>query len=542
MDCDTAPTRLPLLGRGLPAVGRTLAKINAPRFDFCSFFVQATLAQHLPFQSDQSQSCELIICNLNKAMTLAVGRITVFETGPILPGGAAAALEPKRTRVGDAFVGLVLSAVLLPLLGAVEAAALNAKLSNGVLLQTVHPAPAAEVAIRLLVPVGGRNDPRGREGLAHYVEHLLAADPGPLSATSSDGALRLSAHGYANAYTWPTATVYVMNVGQDSLESALSLLAERLSRLAASDAIAERERRIVQQEYYLRYGDNPGLRFLAELRTKIGRTDPMLGWNIGTPDSIRSFDLSSAQVFFDRWYRPETMTLVLSGPLDIENVREVAERTIGLIPQRPAVLRDAGPVPPVPAPVVLERDDPDAAVPMVLRNLFVRAAAGPAQKVIAEHAAMLALQYLLMGLKEGSKGLLATLRDSRKDLHSIDAEITRLDRRWLVLGMSVEADPAASRNAIADLVTKRLASLTERDVPDRLITEIRNLADRTWIAAEDAPNADDVVDWLRLGFSLNERSQLHAALISLKKKDVVAFAHKVARPDTSATGFLRPSR
>ena len=36
----------------------------------------------------------------------------------------------------------VLSAFLVPLLGAVEAAALNAKLSNGVTLQTVHPAGA----------------------------------------------------------------------------------------------------------------------------------------------------------------------------------------------------------------------------------------------------------------------------------------------------------------------------------------------------------------------------------------------------------------
>src|SRR5262249_50129826 len=145
----------------------------------------------------------------------------------------------------------------------------------------------------------------------------------------------------ANASTWPTATVYVMNVGRESLESALSLLAERLSRLAANEAMAERERRIVQQEYYLRFGDNPAIRLMAELRTKMGRGKPCVGWNIGTPDSIKSLDLSSAQAFFDRWYRPETMTLVLSGPLDLENVREVAERTIGLIPPHPAASRDA---------------------------------------------------------------------------------------------------------------------------------------------------------------------------------------------------------
>src|SRR5262249_20111865 len=138
--------------------------------------------------------------------------------------------EPERARIACTVLGFVLCTVLVPLLGAVKAAALNAKLSNGVTLQTVHPAGADDddIAIRLLVPVGGRDAPPGREGPAHSVEPLLAAAPGPLSpASADDGALRLSAHGYANASTWPTATVYVMNVGRESLESALSLLAER---------------------------------------------------------------------------------------------------------------------------------------------------------------------------------------------------------------------------------------------------------------------------------------------------------------------------
>jgi hypothetical protein len=36
-------------------------KTNASRFDFCSFFVQATLTGNRPFQTRQLQSCELAI-------------------------------------------------------------------------------------------------------------------------------------------------------------------------------------------------------------------------------------------------------------------------------------------------------------------------------------------------------------------------------------------------------------------------------------------------------------------------------------------------
>jgi zinc protease len=435
--------------------------------------------------------------------------------------------------------------ILVPLLGAAEALALNEKLSNGVTLQTVHPARATGVQIRLLVPAGGRDDPRGREGLAHYVEHLLASDPGPLSpGGTSDSATRLSAHGYANAFTWPAATVYAMNVGRESLESALSLLAGRLSQLDASDAMAERERRIVQQEYFLRYGANPSMRLMAELRTKIGRVDPTLGWNIGTPDSIKTFDLPNAQSFFERWYRPQSMTLVLSGLVDIDTVREVAERTIGLIPARPALSsaamsKNAGAAPANPPSLVLERDDPDAAVPTVVQHHFVRTTTGAAASVIREHAAMLVLQDLLTW-KAARKSILAGVHDPHA--RTMSATITRLDRLWMILAATVETDPAARRTAIGGLVTGRLAAVTERDVPDQLVTEFRDLADRTWVFAEDAPNADDVINWLRMGFSLEERGHLRAALESLTKKDVVAFAHKVAKPDASATGFLRTGK
>jgi len=446
--------------------------------------------------------------------------------------------KPSRTRQANGIVRLCMAGLVLSALGSTPASALSEKLSNGITLQTVHPAGAEKIAIRLLVPAGGRDDPRGSEGLAHYVEHLVASNPGPLEP----GGIKLSAHGYANAYTSPTVTVYVMDVSPESLESGLSLLAERLSRLAASDTMALREQRIVQQEYSMRAGNNPATRLMTELRTKLGRTDPTLGPTIGMPELIKTFDLAMARTFFDRWYRPETMTLVLAGPLDLETVAEVAERTIGAIPARPALPPSPSEAPPVPVPVTAERDDPDAAVPFLLCHFFIRAAAAPPANVMKEHAAMLALQILFMGANEGPKGLLASLRDGRKDVRAISAGVARLDRRWLQLAMAVEFDPAASQTAMASLVTRRLANLNERDVPDKLLTQLRDLADRTWLVPEDAPSADAVVEWLRLGFAIEERSHLRTALMSLTKKDIAAFARKIATPATSATVFLRPTQ
>jgi hypothetical protein len=125
-------------------------------------------------------------------------------------------------------------------------------------------------------------------------------------------------------------------------------------------------------------------------------------------------------------------------------------------------------------------------------------------------------------------------------VHAVDARLERLDRRWLILRIAVEADAAARRAAITSLVTRRLATLNERDISDELFKDLQEIVDDIWVSAEDAPGADEVIHWLRIGFSLDERRHLRGALESLTKKDIVAFAHKVAKPDTSATGFLRP--
>jgi zinc protease len=447
-------------------------------------------------------------------------------------------MRPRDLLTNGAGRRLILAAVLL-LGGTAKAPALSVRLANGVTLQTVHPANAALISIRLLVPAGGRNDPRGSEGLAHYVEHLLASDPGPLQSASN--APRLSAHGSANAFTAPTVTVYVMNVPPESLELGLETIAERMSRLDAGADMAARELRIVRQEYAMSFGNHPGRRLMNELRTQLEQSDPALGWSIGTPETIKTFDLAAARAFFERWYRPETMTLVLSGPIEIDSVQEIAERTIGRIPHDAAPPPRAAPSPSMPAPITVKREDPDAAVPLVLRSAFAQAEAGSGEAVWREHAAMFALQLVLDGAKEGPKGLAASLRDGNDEITALSVALTRLDRRWLELTMALEADPAADPGSLADIVQARLAELSAQDVPETLLKEFKDAAGQTWKAAEDAGGADAVVGWLRMGFSLAERAQFVDALARVEVEDIVALAHKMAKPVTSATAIILPS-
>ena len=154
---------------------------------------------------------------------------------------------------------------------------------------------------------------------------------------------------------------------------------------------------------------------------------------------------------------------------------------------------------------------------------------------------MFALQLVLNGAKEGPKGLVSSLRDGNDKITALSLALTRLDRRWLELTMALEADPAADPGSLADIVQARLARLSARDVPDTVLKQIKDAAGQAWKAAEDAGSADAVIGWLRMGFSLAERAQFVDALARVEVRDIVALAHKLAKPRTSATAIILPS-
>ena len=172
------------------------------------------------------------------------------------------------------------------------------------LITILNSAPTASV--RLMVPAGGRDDPRGLEGLAHYVEHLIVSGPGTLGGGSTDrGASRLRAHGPANAFTSLNRTVYTMEVAPQALEAALEALAKHIASMDADAAIAAREQNVVRQEYFWRYGNTPHWRLRSQVEMRLGMSDPALGWNIGTPETIARFDLEAARAFWRQHYAPQ---------------------------------------------------------------------------------------------------------------------------------------------------------------------------------------------------------------------------------------------
>lgn len=446
-----------------------------------------------------------------------------------------------RLRAGR--MALVL-AVVLGTSGATatSATALTRTLSNGIVLHTVHPAEAREVSIRLLVRAGGRDDPRGQEGLAHYVEHLLASDVGPLATTPQErDEPRLRAYGTSNAFTFPASTYYTIDVPRAHVEDALSALAVRMSRVRDNAAFAVREQRIVRQEYLRNIGSTPLGRAINELRLRTGQSVALLGSTIGTPETIGRLDRASAIAFFDAHYRPDRMVLVISGASDAEAVADAAERTLGALAARPSIVQPAAGVTRA-DPIVIRLTDAEATDPLVIRIAFARIGAGsPAQRMKA-HAALAVFQTMLGGAGGTlSANLGLSANAGSNGLRSIGLGTSVVDTQWVLLSTTATLAGTAARDGHLARLRKRLTELEEKDVPARLIASARQAAGRQWIAVEDAGSAEAVVSWLRLGFTAAERASYVAAMKAVTARDVVALARRLADADVISTAYVEPA-
>ena len=453
-------------------------------------------------------------------------------------------MEPRRVAPRRS---MVVAALLVAWLGAPRplAAAEQGveRLPNGMSLITiVNSAPT--VSVRLMVRAGGRDDPRGLEGLAHYVEHLIASEPGTLSGGSTDrGASRLRAHGPANAFTSLNRTVYAMEVAPQALEAALEALAKRIAFMDAGDAIAAREQNVVRQEYFWRYGNTPRWRLRSQVEMRLGMSDPELGWNIGTPETIARLDLEAARAFWRQHYAPQAMTLVLSGALDRAAAKVAAQDTLGTIAPRSL---DSGPPvavrSPRPSTIAQSLASPNGSDPAVEHRAFFDLSALDQIARMRTLAAITAVRPALAGGHRSAMGVARSILDADPDARTIDVWLYPRDARWLELGIYLEASTPAARTRLLGALQARIASLKPDDLPTELLEDCRSEGDRTWVNAADAPHADSVVGWLSLGFTLQERAPYRAALKVLGADEISELIRRLARPTLTATGELDPTR
>jgi len=201
-------------------------------------------------------------------------------------------------------------------------------LDNGLKVVLVSDPSTDKAAASLDVNIGSGSDPEGREGLAHFLEHLLflGTEKYPDSAEYKDF---MAAHGGGNnAYTSYDHTNYFFDIDKDFLEPALDRFSQFFVAPTFTPKYVSRERQVVHSEYRSKFKSDGRRAFYA--RKQVMNPDhPYTRFSVGSNETLADRDGDSIRDelvrFYTDHYSANIMALAVVGKEPLSTLRRWVE-------------------------------------------------------------------------------------------------------------------------------------------------------------------------------------------------------------------------
>jgi zinc protease len=206
-------------------------------------------------------------------------------------------------------------------------------LDNGLQVVVIPDTRSPVVTHMIWYKIGAADEPKGKSGIAHYLEHLMFKG----TPTNPNGAFSAKvAHigGQENAFTSSDYTAYYQRVAKDQLGLVMGLEADRMQNLVLSEETARPELQVILEERSMRVDSDPsallGEALDAELFLNHPYRIPVIGWR----REMETLTYKDALDFYNKYYTPQNAVLVVAGDVDEATVKKLAEDTYGKVPQR----------------------------------------------------------------------------------------------------------------------------------------------------------------------------------------------------------------
>lgn len=179
--------------------------------------------------------------------------------------------------------------------------------------------------------VGAVDEQKNKTGLAHFLEHLMFKG----TENMPDFTQTIADHGgESNAFTTQDYTAYHQNILSDKLPMVLQMEADRMQHLKLTDVVVNTERNVVLEENSVRVESNPqavlGQKMDQALFKGLPYEVPTIGWR----GDIEKLSRGDAVAFYEQYYTPNNVILVVGGDVDPYEVRNQARQYFGDIPRR----------------------------------------------------------------------------------------------------------------------------------------------------------------------------------------------------------------
>ena len=183
-------------------------------------------------------------------------------------------------------------------------------LENGIRVYLLSDPKFNVSAASISVEVGSLQDPDAREGLAHFLEHMLFLGTEKYPDVDEYSTYLKTYGGYSNAYTAGDHTNYQFQVLPDGYEGALDRFAQFFINPLFTDEYTAREVNAVNSEYQKNIMNDGWRQFrISSQFAKEGH--PQRKFNIGNLETLGDVDRNKLIDFYTKHYSANRMGLAL---------------------------------------------------------------------------------------------------------------------------------------------------------------------------------------------------------------------------------------
>ncbi|MFI5162169.1 MAG: M16 family metallopeptidase [Sphingobacteriales bacterium] len=202
-------------------------------------------------------------------------------------------------------------------------------LSNGIRILHKH-FPSTITHCCFVVNAGSRDEPENKEGLAHFIEHLLFKETEKRNTNQILNRLELVGADL-NAYTTKEYTCIHASLLNQHLERTIDLFEDILFHSTFPQDELEKERGVILDEI-ASYLDQPEEAIQDDFEELLFKGHP-LGKNIlGTPDTVSVLNKKDIGQFMLANYNTSEMVFAVFGDYDLKKLIKLAEKYFGDIP------------------------------------------------------------------------------------------------------------------------------------------------------------------------------------------------------------------
>lgn len=395
----------------------------------------------------------------------------------------------------------------------------------------------AEVVVHMVwYNVGAADEPPGKSGIAHFLEHLMFKGTDDLAPGEFSKVVEAQG-GSDNAFTSDDYTGYFQRVASDRLELMMTMEADRMRDLVLDSEDMLTERDVVLEERAQRTDSDPGALF-SEMRGAAQYLNhpyriPIIGWK----HEVEKLTLDDALDFYRTYYAPNNATLIVAGDVNPDEVRALAETYYGPLEPTPGLgPRDRPSEPPQLAPRRITFTDDRVSNPYVLRTYLAPERDAGDQT----EAAALTLLAAVLGGSSATSIMGRTLEQDEGTALYTSAFYSGLQYDDTTFGLVVVPSPDRTLEEGEADMDRMIAKITEDGIDPAQLTRIKAQARAASIydldslqgrarqfgaAVTSGLTAQDVLDWPEI-------------IDAVTEDDILAAAARVFDLNNSVTGYL----